>query len=237
MRFQRAIVVGSSGGIGAALAAALADHGAEVTAMSRSGREGGDRYRSVRIDIQDENSITSAAAEAEPHGPYDLIIVATGILHNSHLAPEKSYKQLSAEAFQQYFAVNTIGPALVAKHFLPLLNLKEPAVFAALSARVGSISDNRLGGWYGYRASKAALNMMVKSLAVELARTRPSAICIALHPGTVDTGLSEPFQRGVPPHQLFTPATSAKHLLQVVSKLGPSANGGCFAWDGSKVDF
>lgn len=236
MPFQRAIVVGSSGGIGAALVAALADEGAQVTAMSRSGVARDCRCRAARIDVQDEASIKLAALGAEPHGPYDFVIVATGILHDEQLAPEKSYKQISAEAFQRYFAVNATGPALLAKHFLPLLRSDGPAVFAALSARVGSISDNRLGGWYGYRASKAALNMIVKTLGIELARTRPAAICVALHPGTVDTGLSEPFQRRVPPEQLFTAETSAHHLLTVVSQLDASANGNCFAWDGSAVN-
>jgi NAD(P)-dependent dehydrogenase (short-subunit alcohol dehydrogenase family) len=236
MQFQRTIVVGSSGGIGSALVAALADNGAEVMAMSRSGQGGGGRTRALAIDIQDENSIKLAASEATAYGPYDLIIVATGILHDDHLAPEKSYKQLSAEAFQRYFAVNATGPALIAKHFLSLLNPDAPAVFAALSARVGSIGDNRLGGWYGYRASKAALNMIIKTLAVELARTKPAAVCVALHPGTVDTGLSKPFQRNVRPDQLFATTASAQHLLKVISHLDTSATGGCFAWDGSAVD-
>ncbi len=162
------------------------------------------------------------------------MIVATGILQGDGIAPEKSSRELSADGLARYFAVNTIGPALVAKHFLPLLS-RGPAVFAALSARVGSIGDNRLGGWYGYRASKAALNMIVRTLAIELARTRPEAVCIALHPGTVDTGLSQPFQRGVPPGQLFTPQRSAEALLDVLAGLTPADSGGCFAWDGQRI--
>ncbi len=217
MRFKQAIVVGSSGGIGSALAEALADDGVKVTAMSRSRSTDDVRYRAVHVDVEDEKSIELAAAQAKEHGPFDLVLVATGLLHDGWLAPEKSYKQLSAASFHRYFAVNATGPALVAKHLLPLLIEDGPAVFAALSARVGSISDNRLGGWYGYRASKAALNMIIKTLAVELGRIRPAAICVALHPGTVDTDLSEPFQRRVPPHQLFTATAAARHLLKVVS--------------------
>ena len=203
--------------------------------MSRSGCADDARHKALHVDVEDETSIELAAAGAKGHGPFDLVLVATGLLHDGLLAPEKSYKQLSGAAFHRYFAVNAAGPAMVAKHFLPLLVSDAPAVFAALSARVGSISDNRLGGWYGYRASKAALNMIIKTLAVELSRTRPAAICVALHPGTVDTGLSEPFQRGVPPHQLFTATAAARHLLQVVSELDGADSGGCFAWDGSVV--
>jgi NAD(P)-dependent dehydrogenase (short-subunit alcohol dehydrogenase family) len=132
--------------------------------------------------------------------------------------------------------VNAIGPALVAKHFLPLLARGRSTAFAALSARVGSISDNRLGGWYGYRASKAALNMLIKTLSIELARTRPEAVCVALHPGTVDTRLSGPFQRSVAPDQLFTPEVSGRHLLRVLERLVPSDSGGCFAWNGKAID-
>ena len=128
------------------------------------------------------------------------------------------------------FSVNAIGPALVAKHLLPLKPRDRPSLFAALSARVGSIGDNRLGGWYGYRASKAALNMLVRTLAIEHARTRPLGICVAIHPGTVDTPLSAPFQAGVPPEKLFTPARSAASLLAVMDRLRPADTGGFFAF-------
>jgi NAD(P)-dependent dehydrogenase (short-subunit alcohol dehydrogenase family) len=187
------------------------------------------------LDLGDENSISKAAADVAKEGEVDLVVVASGLLHSQGVAPEKSYRHLSAESLQRYFAINATGPALVAKHFLPLLYKDRPAVFAALSARVGSIGDNRLGGWYGYRASKAALNMIVKSLAIELVRTRPQAVCVALHPGTVNTRLSEPFQRGLASESLFSPATAAENLLTVVSRLSPIDTGGCFAWDGSKI--
>lgn len=163
------------------------------------------------------------------------MIVASGILQGGNAAPEKSWRALSADGLACYFAVNAAGPALVAKHFLPLLPREGRSVFAALSARVGSIGDNRLGGWYGYRASKAALNMLVKTLAIELARTRRQAICVALHPGTVNTGLSAAFQHGVAPEKLFAPQRSAGHLLDVIANLTPADSGGCFAWDGSRI--
>jgi len=136
---------------------------------------------------------------------------------------------------ERAFRINTIGPALVAKHFLPLLSKDRKAVFAALSARVGSISDNRLGGWHAYRASKAALNMMIRTLSIELARQKPKALCVGLHPGTVDTDLSKPFQARVAKDKLFSPAHSARCLLTVLDGLGPEENGGVFAWDGGRV--
>jgi NAD(P)-dependent dehydrogenase (short-subunit alcohol dehydrogenase family) len=186
-----------------------------------------------RIDLRDEASIAAAAGRIG--APVDLVLVASGLLHGDRVSPERSYRELSPEALADSFAVNAIGPALVAKHFLPLLPRKGPAVFACLSARVGSITDNRLGGWYGYRASKAALNMLIRTLAIELARTAPDAICVGLHPGTVDTALSAPFQRGVPAERLFTPTYSAARLLEVLTTLTPAQSGGCFAWDGTPV--
>jgi NAD(P)-dependent dehydrogenase (short-subunit alcohol dehydrogenase family) len=165
----------------------------------------------------------------------DLVVVASGLLHSDRIAPEKSYRQLSAAAFEEYFAVNATGPALVAKHFLPLLRKDRPAVFAVLSARVGSIGDNLLGGWYGYRASKAALNMIVKTLAIELARTHPKAACVALHPGTVETDLSHRFRRGVPAEKLFSAEIAARHLLGVITGVSASDSGGIFAWDGAAI--
>jgi len=219
----RAVVIGASGGIGSALAAALARGGTEVHALSRA----------TGLDLGDEAGIAAAAARIG--APVDLVVVATGRLHGEGVAPEKSWRELSAEALARSFAVNAVGPALVAKHFLPLLPRRGRAGFAALSARVGSIGDNRLGGWYGYRASKAALNMLVKTLAIELARGRPDAFCVGLHPGTVDTALSAPFQRGVQPEKLFAPADAADRLLVVLGGLGPADSGGCFAWDGRPI--
>lgn len=187
------------------------------------------------IDLTCEASIAAAAARVGASGPIDRIIVAAGLLHDAHVRPEKSLRDVTADGLARYFAVNSIGPALIAKHFIPLLPRDRPAVFAALSARVGSIADNRLGGWHGYRASKAALNMLVKTLAIELGRTHPQSLCVALHPGTVDTALSRPFQRRVPADKLFAPALAAERLLAVVDGLTPVDSGGCFAWDGVRI--
>jgi NAD(P)-dependent dehydrogenase (short-subunit alcohol dehydrogenase family) len=225
---MKAIVIGASGGIGSALADQLAELDAHVLRLSR---------RHGTIDLTDEHSIEAAAEQARPGGPYDLIICAAGILHGAGLSPERSLRDLEAARLAHSFAVNAIGPALVMRHFLPLLPTTGRGVFAALSARVGSISDNRLGGWYGYRASKAALNQFVRTAAVELARTRPQAICVALHPGTVDTGMSKPFQRGVPADKLFTPAFAAVQLLAVLDQLTPADSGGFIDWAGRPVPF
>ena len=167
----------------------------------------------------------------------DLVIVATGLLTGAAARPERRLADLDPEGLAESFRVNTIGPALVAKAFVPLLPRGRRAVFAVLSARVGSLADNRLGGWYGYRASKAALNMVVRCLAVELARTHPLAVCAALHPGTVETGLSRPFLRGVDPGRLATPAEAAARLLAVVDALTPADSGGVFAYDGRPIPF
>lgn len=168
--------------------------------------------------------------------PLKLILVAIGTLHRDDgTGPEKSWRDLSSDNMAEIFAANAIAPSLVAKHFLPLLPRNERGVFAALSARVGSISDNRLGGWYSYRASKAALNQIIKTAAIELARTKPKAICIGLHPGTVDTDLSKPFQANVAEGKLFTPQTSAAHLLNVIANATPAHSGSLLAWDGTTV--
>jgi len=232
----RCAVFGASGGIGAALAIALAERH-EVHAGSRSGSGAASAtLHPFTFDLTDEASI--AAACAAIGGPLDLVLVATGRLTRADgSGPEKSYRALDGAGMAELFAVNTIGPALIAKHTLPLLRRDGRAVFAALSARVGSISDNRLGGWHAYRASKAALNMLVKTLALELARTHPQAIAVTLHPGTVDTALSAPFQRGVAPEKLFTPEVSARALLRVLDGLTPAQSGGLFAWDGAQIPF
>lgn len=224
---MKAIVIGATGGIGAALSEALEARGAAVTRLSRSG--------TPAIDLASDESIAAAAATVASAAPFDLIFVASGILHGAGLAPEKAYRQLDGAALERIFRVNTIGPAIVARHFVPLLNPAGRAIFAVLSARVGSIGDNRLGGWFGYRASKAALNQMVRTLAIELARTRPDTIAVALHPGTVDTALSAPFQRGLAEGQLLTPAASAVALLDVVDGLRAPDSGGCFDWRGTRI--
>jgi len=164
------------------------------------------------------------------------VIVSTGTLHGGdRFQPEKTWRSLDPDNFSHAFCVNAAGPALVAKHFLPLLARRRKTAFAALSARVGSISDNDLGGWYAYRASKTALNMLIRTLSIELVRRWPEALCVALHPGTVDTDLSAPFQSNVPTDRLVAPDLAASRLLGVLDGLTPAETGGVFAWDGSRI--
>ena len=235
---MRAVIIGASGGIGAALVGQLASRAdcEQVYALSRKPAADSDKVRALRIDFDQEDSIAAAASEVGNEGAPDLVIVSTGILSDdTGLMPEKSYRQQSSEAFEKVFQINTIGPALVAKHFLPIMPRKQRAVFAALSARVGSISDNRIGGWHAYRASKAALNMLIKNYAIEQARRNEAFIAVGLHPGTVDTGLSKPFQSGVPDKQLFSAEQSAAYLLTVIDGLTPSDSGKVFDWAGKEV--
>jgi NAD(P)-dependent dehydrogenase (short-subunit alcohol dehydrogenase family) len=222
-----AVVFGASGGIGSALARALrrVETFAQVVAISRA--------TEPAIDLLDEASIERAAKFASGQGELRLVIDATGFLHDARQKPEKSLRQIDPGNLARAFALNAIGPALIMKNVLPLLPQEGKAVFATLSARVGSIGDNRLGGWYAYRASKAALNQLVRTAAVELARRSPDAICVALHPGTVATTLSAPFEAsGL---EIHAPAAAARHLLAVAEQLTPSANGGFFDWRGQPV--
>lgn len=212
----------------------LASRGYSVSAVSRSGNCDG-LSAAAAFDLRDEASIEAAAARLSAEDPFEMVIVATGLLHSEGTSPEKTYRDLRPSILADYFAVNAIGPALVAKHFVPLMPKRGRAVFAALSARVGSISDNRLGGWYGYRASKAALNMLIRTLSIEVARTRPEALCVTIHPGTVDTRLSEPFQKNVAKTSLFTPEFSAMKIIDVLETLPVSSTGGCFDWSGTAI--
>ncbi len=203
---MRSLVIGATGGIGGALADELARSG-EVVRLGRG--------MSPSVDVQDEASLAAAAAVVRARGPFDRIVVATGILSPPEARPEKRLDDLDPGRLAHLFAVNAIGPALAMKHFAPLLLLRGRCVFAVLSARVGSIGDNRLGGWYGYRASKAALNQFLRTAAVEVARKRPEAVLLALHPGTVRTGLSAPFTS---PDQGFSPQDAASRLVWVMDQ-------------------
>ena len=238
------MVVGASGGIGAALVQALAASGKfdAVVALSRAGVQpaaaGSTRIIHGTIDLLDEQSIVAAVQGpvARAGAPLRLVLVATGMLQGEGIAaPERTLRTLDAASMLQSYRINAIGPALVAKHMLPLLPRPARSVFAALSARVGSIGDNRLGGWHSYRAAKAALNMTLRNMAIELARTHPHAICIGLHPGTVDTGLSQPFQGGVAKDRLFSPEFAAASLLSVVDAATPAQSGHVLAYDGTSV--
>ncbi len=216
---MKAVIIGASGGIGAALADALAEEDATVHRLARP-----------ELDLTDEASIAAAAASV---GTPDLVVVATGLLHDGERGPEKALRDLDPAWLAEQYAINAIGPALVAKHFLPVMPKSGRSVFAVLSARVGSISDNRLGGWYGYRASKAALNQLVRTLAVEDKRRNDRGIIVALHPGTVDTRLSQPFQQSG--RDIFTPGRAAVQLLDVLDGLKPQDSGKFFAWDGTEI--
>ena len=226
-----AVIIGASGGIGAAIADALEEEGA-FTVVHRFARS---LDGAAHIDITDAASIANAAALVAKGPSPTLVFVATGILHDGPSGPEKALKELDPAWLATVYAVNAIGPAMVAKHFLPLMPKAGRTVFAALSARVGSISDNRMGGWHGYRASKAALNQLIRTIAVEERRRNSSSIVVALHPGTVDTALSKPFQANVAAGHLFDSGRAAAQLLDVIDGLRAPDSGKLFAWDGVEV--
>ena len=196
------------------------------------------RLHVVALDVADEESIArAAAATAGLTDRLHLVVNCAGILHDGRqsVAPEKRLADVRADALVAGFAVNAFGPLLVAKHFERLLAHRERAVFASISARVGSIGDNRLGGWYAYRGAKAAQNMFTRTLAIEWARSHRNVICVALHPGTTDTDLSRPFQANVPPGKLFSTGRTVRQLLEVIDRLSPADTGRFLAWDGSEI--
>lgn len=222
---MKAVIIGATGGIGAALAAALESQGASVTRLGRR--------TTPALDLLDEASIAAAAAATGPG--LHLVIDATGFLHDARFSPEKSLRQIDPAHMAHSFAINATGPALLMKHFLPLLARDERAVFATLSARVGSIADNKIGGWTSYRAAKAALNQIMRNASIELARTHRGAICVSLHPGTVATPLSGPFAKaGL---EIQAPAQSAERLLAVITALTPADTGGFFDHKGEPIPF
>lgn len=225
---MKTLVIGSSGGIGQALTAQLrVDLGIDAVAtLCRSGD---------RFDLGDEASIAQAARDlGDRYSAFDFNHQRDGRLMIDGHSPEKTIKVLSADAMMAQFRVNAIGPALLLKHFHPLLPRKTRSVFASLSARVGSIGDNRLGGWISYRAAKAAQNQIIKTAALEIARTHPEAVVVALHPGTVATQLSRPFSKS---HQTVAPDYAAARLLDVIAKLGPSQSGGFYSYDGRQIEW
>ena len=192
----------------------------------------------LKLDVTSEPSIRAAAASVAAEVPrLHLVVNCAGLLHDraAGIAPEKRLADVESDALMASFAVNAVGPLLVARYFEPLLAHAERAVFASISARVGSIGDNRLGGWYAYRGSKAAQNMFTKTLAIEWARSRRNVICVALHPGTTDTELSRPFQANVPPQKLFSVERTVAQLLAVIDRLTPADSGRFLAWDGTGI--
>lgn len=243
-----ALVVGASQGIGLAFVRQLAagDQARRIWALCRDPRHAAelgalagseDRVRVLKADVTDEGSLNAAARAVTLEGePLDLVINCAGLLHRvDGPQPERRLAEVRADWLMESFAVNAAGPLLLAKHCEALLPRRERAVFASLSARVGSISDNRLGGWYAYRGAKAAQNMLMRTLSIELARRARGAICVALHPGTTDTALSRPFQGGVPPEKLFSPERAADQLLRVIDGLETRDTGGFFAWNGERI--
>ncbi len=221
----RALVIGASGGIGAALVETLRGDPrcASVITLSRAS--------APALDLADPASIEQAAAAVAGQGPFQLIINAAGVLHDADFMPEKRLADLNQEQLLRTFQINTFGPALVLRHFSGLLD-RQRGVLAMLSAKVGSIGDNRLGGWYSYRASKAALNMLIRTAAIEVRRSQPNAVLLALHPGTVNSRLSQPF-RGA---EIGRPAANAaQDLLRVVDSAGPDASGVFYAYSGEEL--
>ncbi len=194
------------------------------------------RLHCVAMDLTDEAQIAAGIGKIQAWVPQlHLVVNCVGLLHNDQQQPEKALRQLNADSLLRYFQVNSIGPALLAKHLMPALKHAEPSLFATISAKIGSIGDNRLGGWYGYRASKAALNMFLKTAAIEYSRRSPRTTIVMLHPGTTDTQLSKPFQRGVPPEKLFSTERTVSQLITVLSGVTPQDSGAFFSWDGSRL--
>lgn len=233
---MRVVVVGASGGIGQAFVRQLAAwpqiSALHATYRSQPPAEQDPAVHWQPLDLTDETAI---AHWAEPLGEIDWLINAAGLLHTTEHGPEKTIRRLDPSFFLHNMAVNALPSLLLAKHLHEHFRHGRPAVFATVSAKVGSIADNRLGGWYSYRASKAALNMGLKTLAIEWQRSLPNVAVAALHPGTTDTALSKPFQRNVPPEQLFTPERSVADMLQVLRGLTPADTGRFWAFDGEEL--
>lgn len=233
-----AVVVGAGGGLGRAFVEELSKEPGWAKVVGVGRRRPDDWPEDPRLpflvaDLLDEQDLTDLADAVAKLGAPGLILIATGLLHEPGLTPEKSMKAVTAASLSRLFEVNAVLPALVCKHLAPLLPRDERSVIAALSARVGSIGDNRLGGWHAYRASKAALNMLIRCQAIELSRERPLAICAALHPGTVDTPLSAPFARAS--RSIAPPREAAAKLIKVVHQLEAADSGCFFDYDGAPV--
>ena len=242
------VVIGASRGIGLALTEALltkqphdrviaAARSADSPGLKALSAQHGERLQCLAVDVTEPASVAKLAEGLRDQPPIGTVIYSAGLLHHpDHPGlPEKKLEDLDWAAMQQVFVVNTLGPALALKHIMPLMDRQARSVFAVISARVGSIGDNQLGGWYSYRASKAAVNQLLRTAAIEAKRRHPHVIVTALHPGTTDTDLSAPFQKNVPAGKLFTPAFVAERLLAVIDDLTAEDSGGFKAWDGQEV--
>ncbi|AIR90857.1 SDR family oxidoreductase [Pseudomonas cremoricolorata] len=243
------LIAGASRGIGLALCRTLLarDDVARVWAVSRRASEEaalaqlaaayGERLQRLDCDARDEEQLATLGKTVAGHCPHlHLVLCSLGTLHQDGAVAEKSLAQLDLAGLHSSFASNAFAPILLLKHLMPLLR-GQPSTFAALSARVGSIGDNRLGGWYSYRASKAALNQLLRSASIELARLNRQSTVLALHPGTTDTELSQPFQGNVPPGKLFEPEFTAQRLLALIAEHGPTDSGSFWAWDGQRIEW
>lgn len=243
-----ALIVGASQGIGLGFVKKLLqdDKVTQIYATYRQPESASDlldlsekyssRITCLMLDITDELQIAEAIQKIRTQtDKLHLVINCVGLLHDGDLQPEKSLRQINADNLLRYFQVNSIGAVLLAKHLLSLFRNDEPAVFATISAKLASIGDNQLGGWYGYRASKTALNMFMKNVAIEYSRSCPNTLVVTLHPGTTDTQLSRPFQRNVAAEKLFSVERTVTQLLAVIEKLQKSDNGQFFSWDGNRL--
>ena len=239
----RAIVIGASGGLGNSFVEQMkhSERCRSIWSGARSPEKltASPKVTTFFVDITQEDSIEALAQQVkEQDYQPNLIINCCGILHNAEgIAPEKTWRHLNLELMTKVFSINAFGMGLLAKHLIPCMPRRGRAVFASVSARVGSISDNHLGGWYSYRASKAAHNMLMKTIAIEANRKRRDIICVSLHPGTVTTNLSAPFTKRKDPAKLFSPQQSTTYLEQVLSGLTPADSGNLFAWDGQAIPF
>jgi len=230
-------IIGASGAIGSAFVEHYSNDQSvkNVYAFSRKKQSyGNKKVQSFELDIENQNSIQDAAEKVKENR-LNHIIVATGILHSENFGPEKSIKDINHDSMAKVMSINTIGPSLVGRYFIPLLAKDTRSVLAFLSARVGSISDNKLGGWYSYRASKTALNQIIKNFSIELKRTNPNAIVLALQPGTVDSKLSEPFKKNVAKGKLFSSNQSCKFLIEVIKSATISDSGNLLSYDGETI--
>ncbi|MEM8808697.1 MAG: SDR family NAD(P)-dependent oxidoreductase [Cyanobacteria bacterium P01_G01_bin.38] len=244
----RALVVGASQGIGLGFVRYLLEMPQvnQVFATYRTPETAGEllalaaehptRLICLTMDVTDESQIVTGLAKLQSvTDRLHVVINCVGFLHTPDIKPEKSLRQIETEQLMRYFQVNSISAILLAKHLMPLLNHAERNLLATLSAKIGSIEDNRLGGWYGYRASKAALNMLLKTAAIEYRRKSKQTIVVMLHPGTTATQLSQPFQRGVPPEKLFSVERTVNQLMQVLARVDLSDTGSFWSWDGSRL--
>jgi len=239
---NHAVIIGSSGGIGEAITKKLSDlqcYKKIYTFNRRNIRTHIENTENFFLDLKEEQSIIEASnLLSSRKDKIDLLIICTGILHEKELIkPEKSWNQINYNSLNNVMLVNTIGPALIAKYFIPHFAKNKKGLFSAISAKIGSIEDNRLGGWYSYRASKAALNMIIKNLSIEASYKMPNLIFSAIHPGTVDTNLSKPFQSSTNQNKIFTPSESADYILNVLTGLSTADSGKLLSWDGSTIPY